>query len=251
MKKLLLLILILSFNAYSDDDFGDEVEEQARRVVLRDSTFSKNVSLFTINVLYKIDKFIFRPISYAYSKSTTNNFRLSLRNTLQNISSGGNVINNILIFSNQRFISSFGSVIFNTSVGMLGTLDASKKFELEKAETSIVDILRFYNVPEVYFFMLGPIPLTFTTTLSLGLGNVKGKYYSVSGGFVLDFLLGYINERAIDKEKYDLLISLKAEIVYETLKNKTFADAKYFKIKRDLFPTKRQTLKGFLEERNR
>jgi ABC-type transporter lipoprotein component MlaA len=252
MKKLLFCSIILFFNVYSSDEFGEESEISDRKVVLRDNKISKSISIATIRGYQYLDRFAIRPIAYFYSKSTTLNFRNSFANFLDNFSNGGDIVNNILIFSDQRLISSFGNVIFNSSVGMLGTSNASSKFKLENAQTSSMDVLRFYNVPEVFFFQLGIIPITFVSLTSYKLTSITRKKYSSSSeiGLFTDSLLSLANQRAQDMETFDLFLKLKPEDIYNIYKSNIYQASKEFKIKKDLYAIKKKLLKGFLEEKN-
>jgi ABC-type transporter lipoprotein component MlaA len=250
MKHLIifLTILLLVFSAKADDDFGDYDERPAtRKVILRDSKFSKRVSIATTKGFLVVYKYALRPVLVVYRAGTTSNFRLSFNDGMNNINYLGSVVNNILIASPQRFIGSLGYVITNVSLG-LGVIDIAKEFELQNYKIGFDDVLRFYYVPEGYFFLIAGTPLTLPS-----IGNFaveffpQGKYYDLFGGFWVTSALKIVNSSAINMEVLDVATNTNPEFLYSATKDYIYSYVKYFNIEGRPFKSKQQALKSYLD----
>ena len=247
---LVAIVLLFAFkNAKADDEFGDEEygKDSGRRVIMRDNSFTREFGIFTIHSLKKFDKYILYPISVPYNLVTTRNMQLGVKNALNTVNRVGDTVNALAVASPQRFLSSTGYALLNSYIGIFGTANFAQQFEFQDHDIKIIDVLRFYEMPEVFFTVLGPLPVTLTTSSELGLKIVRAQYCNLVGGFVSDFGLGLINERALNSAAFDVAQKVKAEIIYEGLKNATYAKAKYFKLERTVFEPKKLSLKEHYE----
>ena len=244
------LIVLQTFANNSQDDFDDyEKQDNNKRVILREGNLSKKISIFLIRGNIGLNKLI-RPAVKLYINTTTENFRLSVQDGLNSLSSPSSFIDGMLVFSPQRSLSSLGYFAINTSFG-LGFVDVAKKLNVEQNKTSLVDVLRFYNIPEVYFFSLGFIPNTFTQTVGLAGEAVRSKYYSLSGGFILDFGINYINSYALNLSTFDILSQMSPELYYENSKNQVYSKVKHFKLERKPLKSKKLALKDYINKLDR
>lgn len=249
MRYILFLttLYLIVFSARADDDFDDfEDELESNRVVkLRDSKVSKKLSILSIKGFFFLNKILIRPIVLTYSTLTTTNFKKSVQDTLNNTSNIGDVAGNILIFSNQRLMANLGYITTNTTIGLFGTLDVAKKFNIKEEPTSTADVFRFYRLPEVYFFVFGSLPFTLPSTLAIPVGIAKSRCCDIIGIPFGNFGLSFLNSYALNIESFDIIARMKPEFIYTNLKDKTYAEAKYFSINRA--PFERQT--KFLQDK--
>ncbi len=246
--SIFLTTLLLVFSVKADDDFGDYDERPAtRKVILRDSKFSQSVSIATTKGFFVVYKYALRPVLVVYRAGTTSNFRLSLNDGMNNINDFGSVINNILIASPQRFAGSLGHVIANVSLGF-GTVDVAKEFELQNYKIGFDDVLRFYYVPEGYFFLIAGTSLTLPN-----IGNfafeffLQGKYYDLFGGFWATGLPQTINSSALNMEGLDVATNTNPAFLYSATKDYIYSYVKYFNIEGRPFKSKQQALKSYLD----
>ena len=218
-----------------DDDFLPE-SESTIKVNFNETAFSRWISIQTIKGARQIDKYFLKPTSIVYNGVTTRNFQKSVKNFSENLLHTIRVPNGLVILSPDRFISSIGSVLTNISIGVLGTADISEEMNLTRSDTKIVDIVRFYGAPEVFFVSIGGV---FNLTLPHLVTDVAEIYILDRLGLVLlagaDIIFYTINERALNPAPFELLQKIDPVIAYETLKAKAYGEAKNFKIERELF----------------
>ena len=247
--KIILILFIIIGKANANDDFGDYEElDNTKKVSLSDSSFSKSISIYTIKGNIVVNK-ILRPFIKLYINTTTDNFRLSLNDALATISNTESVLNGVLVFSPKITLSNFGYLTTNIVTGF-GVTNVAKEFELKHVNISFTDVFRFYGLPELYFATAGLMPLTFTTTLGTVASILQPRFLLFAGGFGVDFVTRYINTYSLNLAAFDILSKTNPEVIYETLKNKTYSDVKRFKIDRGSIHSKKRVLKEYIDLKN-
>lgn len=249
MKKLfvVLFFLFLSLqkafsNVEVDTDFLDEPTENDK-IQLKENKTSRMLSVQTIRLARTIDKYLLKPSADVYDVFTTESFQMSFHNLFYNVLDGIRIPNAIFIFSADRFIVSFGGVLINSTTGLVGTANITKELNVSDTKTEIIDIMRFYNAPEMFFFTLGGV---FNFTLPYLIRDSVELYfldrYNLTFGLFIDLVLYTINERALNPAPFELLQRIDPEFIYEALKAKTQVEARNFKIERHLFANKKSVL---------
>ena len=246
MKYLLILFILLSAGASAavfasleeeDDDFLPEPESTIK-VNFNETAFSRWASIQTIKkpVINRLfHKYFLSPSSTVYNGITTRNFQKSAKNFSENLLYFVRIPNGLAILSSDRFFSSFGSVLANVSIGVLGTADIAEELSFKQNHTEITDVVRFYRSPEVFFVSVGGV---FSMTLPHFVAYAVEIYIFDRLGIVLlagaDVVFYAINERALNPAPFELLQKIDPEIAYEALKAKSYGEAKNFKIERQL-----------------
>lgn len=210
---LLLIVSSLPSKIYA----ADECFEKASR------------SIFKFNMV--LDNAIIEPIAKGYSKlpkplkDGTNNFT-------SNISTLLSIPTSLLQGNFSQFAHSTGSVLINSTVGILGFLDPAKKIGLRPSNEDFGQTLGSYGLgPGCYFVLpiFGPTtvrdavglavdsyldPFAHITIREKELFNISGNnldYYSVKGATAVDFRSNNItNFDSLEKNSLDLYSSFKS-----------------------------------------
>ena len=218
-KKIIksLFILLIASSLSSKIYAANECFEKASR------------SIFKFNMV--LDNAIIEPIAKGYSKlpkplkDGTGNFTSNLSTLLS-------IPTSLLQGNFSQFAHSTGSVLINSTVGILGFLDPAKKIGLRPSKEDFGQTLGSYGLgPGCYFVLpiLGPTtardavglavdsyldPFAHITIREKELFNISGNnldYYSVKGATAVDFRSNNItNFDSLEKNSLDLYSSFKS-----------------------------------------
>ena len=214
--KFLCLFLIIS-SLQSKIYAADECFEKASR------------SIFKLNMV--LDNAIIEPIAKGYSK-LPKPLKDGTGNFTSNISTLLSIPTSLLQGNFSQFAHSTGSVLINSTVGILGFLDPAKKIGLRPSKEDFGQTLGSYGLgPGCYFVLpiLGPTtvrdavglavdsyldPFAHITIREKELFNISGNnldYYSVKGATAVDFRSNNItNFDSLEKNSLDLYSSFKS-----------------------------------------
>ena len=210
---LFLIISSLSSKIYA----ADECFEKASR------------SIFKLNMV--LDNAIIEPIAKGYNK-LPKPLKDGTGNFTSNISTLLSIPTSLLQGNFSQFAHSTGSVLINSTVGILGFLDPAKKIGLKSSKEDFGQTLGSYGLgPGCYFVLpiLGPTtvrdtvglvvdsyldPFAHITIREKELFNISGNnvdYYSVKGATAVDFRSNNIkNFDSLEKNSLDLYSSFKS-----------------------------------------
>ena len=210
---LLLIVSSLPSKIYA----ADECFEKASR------------SIFKFNMV--LDNAIIEPIAKGYSK-LPKPLKDGTGNFTSNISTLLSIPTSLLQGNFSQFAHSTGSVLINSTVGILGFLDPAKKIGLRPSKEDFGQTLGSYGLgPGCYFVLpiLGPTtvrdavglavdsyldPFAHITIREKELFNISGNnldYYSVKGATAVDFRSNNItNFDSLEKNTLDLYSSFKS-----------------------------------------
>ena len=186
-------------------------------------------SVFKFNMA--LDDIVIEPIAKGYNKlpdpvkSGTSNFT-------SNISTLLSIPNSLLQGNLKEFGNSVGSVIINSTVGILGFLNPAEKIGLKPHKEDVGQTLATYGIGSGCYFVLpvlgpttvrdsvGLIADTFIDPFAhitlrekeiLGLSGNNIDYYTVKGTTAVDFRADNINNfESLEKNSIDLYSSLKS-----------------------------------------
>ena len=217
IKKIIIFltvsIAIISSNANATEECFEKVSR----------------SVFKFNMIF--DDIILEPIAKGYNKlpkpikTGTNNFT-------SNISTLLSIPNSLLQGNLKQVGHATGSVIINTTVGILGFLNPAEKLGLNPHKEDVGQTLGYYGVgPGCYFVLpiLGPTtardsvgliadtfvdPFAHITIREKELFGMSGNaldYYSLRGTKAVDFRSNNItNFESLEKNSIDLYSSMKS-----------------------------------------
>ena len=210
---LFLIISSLSSKIYA----ADECFEKASR------------SIFKLNMV--LDNAIIEPIAKGYNK-LPKPLKDGTGNFTSNISTLLSIPTSLLQGNFNQFAHSTGSVLINSTFGILGFLDPAKKIGLKSSKEDFGQTLGSYGLgPGCYFVLpiLGPTtvrdtvglvvdsyldPFAHITIREKELFNISGNnvdYYSVKGATAVDFRSNNItNFDSLEKNSLDLYSSFKS-----------------------------------------
>ena len=203
-------------------------------------------SVFKFNLVF-YEK-IFEPIAKGYSrlpqplKTGTSNFTSNISNLLS-------IPNSILQGNFREFGHSVGSVIINSTVGILGFFNPAEKIGLKPSKEDVGQTLGRYGIGQGCYYVL---PILGPTTLRDSLGLVADSfidpfaqvtirdkellgisgnhldYYSVKGTSAVDFRSDNLtNFESLEKNSIDLYSSFKSIYLQDRenkVKNTTSSD---------------------------
>ncbi len=217
IKKIIIFltvsIAIISSNANATEECFEKVSR----------------SVFKFNMVF--DDIILEPVAKGYNKlpkpikTGTNNFT-------SNISTLLSIPNSLLQGNLKQVGHATGSVIINTTVGILGFLNPAEKLGLNPHKEDVGQTLGYYGVgPGCYFVLpiLGPTtardsvgliadtfvdPFAHVTIREKELFGMSGNaldYYSLRGTKAVDFRSNNItNFESLEKNSIDLYSSMKS-----------------------------------------
>ncbi len=217
IKKIIIFltvsIAIISSNANATEECFEKVSR----------------SVFKFNMIF--DDIILEPVAKGYNKlpkpikTGTNNFT-------SNISTLLSIPNSLLQGNLKQVGHATGSVIINTTVGILGFLNPAEKLGLNPHKEDVGQTLGYYGVgPGCYFVLpiLGPTtardsvgliadtfvdPFAHITIREKELFGMSGNaldYYSLRGTKAVDFRSNNItNFESLEKNSIDLYSSMKS-----------------------------------------
>lgn len=242
-KILILFLLINCKPLLAEDDFDEDEIRPARVVNLRETELTKKISIFSIKLFKRFDKFLLKPASNVYNFLSTRNFQQSASNSLKSYNSLLDIPNNIIILNPDRTFASIGNALLNSSIGLLGTANFAKEFELQEANTQIGDVLRFYGMPEVFFIVIS-FPFSMPDVLEIGLKSVRSNQLNAPKlGFFPDFGFNLLNTRTLQPKFFDAMQNLDEELIYNSYRDIKYNNAKYWHIEKNMYPTKNLSLK--------
>ncbi len=186
-------------------------------------------SIFEFNLFF--DEKIFEPIAKGYSrlpqplKTGTSNFTSNISNILS-------IPNSILQGNFKEFGNAVGSVLINSTVGILGFLNPAEKIGLKPSKEDVGQTLGRYGIGQGCYYVL---PILGPTTLRDSLGliadsfidpfaqvtirdkellGISGNhldYYSVKGTSAVDFRSDNLkNFESLEENSIDLYSSFKS-----------------------------------------
>ena len=186
-------------------------------------------SVFKFNLAF--DEIIFEPIAKGYSrlpkplKTGTSNFTSNISNLLS-------ITNSILQGNFIEFGHSVGSVLINSTVGILGFLNPAEKIGLKPSKEDVGQTLGKYGIGQGCYYVLpilGPTTLrdsiglladsfidpfaqvTIRDKELLGISGNHIDYYSVKGTSAVNFRSdNLINFESLEKNSIDLYSSFKS-----------------------------------------
>ena len=217
IKKIIILltvsIAIISNNANATEECFENVSR----------------SVFKFNMV--LDDIILEPIAKGYNK-LPKPIKTGTGNFTSNISTLLSIPNSLLQGNFKQVGHATGSVIINTTVGILGFLNPAEKIGLNPHKEDVGQTLGYYGVgPGCYFVLpiLGPTtardsvgliadtfidPFAHVTIREKELFGMSGNsldYYSLRGTKAVDFRSNNIaNFESLEKNSIDLYSSMKS-----------------------------------------
>ena len=189
--------------------------------------FSRSVFKFNM----ALDDIVIEPIAKGYNKLPSP-IKSGTSNFTSNISTLLSIPNSLLQGNLKEFGNSVGSVLINTTVGVLGFLNPAEKIGLKPHKEDVGQTLGTYGFgPGCYFVLpvLGPTtlrdslgmiadtfvdPFAHITIRENELFSVSGNsmdYYSVKGATAIDFRSNNLtNFESLEKNSLDLYSSIKS-----------------------------------------
>ena len=186
-------------------------------------------SVFKFNM--KFDDIILEPVAKGYNKlpkpikNGTSNFTSNLATLLS-------IPNSLLQGNIKEFASSSGSVLINSTIGVLGLLNPAEKMGIKPHKEDVGQTLAVYGVGSGCYFVLpilGPTTIrdsigmvadTFLDPFAhvtirekelLGMSGSKIDYYSVKGATSVNFRSdNLLNFESLEKNSIDLYSSFKS-----------------------------------------
>ena len=214
--KLLCLFLIIT-GLSSKIHAAEECFEKASR------------SIFKLNMF--LDDAIIEPVSKGYNK-LPKPIKVGTGNFTSNISTLLSIPTSLLQGNFNQFARSTGSVLVNSTVGILGFLNPAEKMGLKSSKEDFGQTLGSYGLGTGCYFVLpilGPTtvrdsiglvvdsyldPFAHITIREKELFNISGNdldYYSVKGAAAVDFRSNNIsNFDSLEKNSLDLYSSFKS-----------------------------------------
>ena len=203
-------------------------------------------SVFKFNLAF--DEMVFEPIAKGYSrlpkplKTGTSNFTSNISNLLS-------IPNSILQGNFREFGHSVGSVVINSTVGILGFFNPAEKIGLKPSKEDVGQTLGKYGIGQGCYYVLpilGPTTLrdsigliadsfidpfaqvTIRDKELLGISGSHLDYYSVKGTSAVDFRSDNLtNFESLEKNSIDLYSSFKSIYLQDRenkVKNTTSSD---------------------------
>ena len=203
-------------------------------------------SVFKFNLAF--DEMVFEPIAKGYSrlpkplKTGTSNFTSNISNLLS-------IPNSILQGNFREFGHSVGSVLINSTVGILGFFNPAEKIGLKPSKEDVGQTLGKYGIGQGCYYVLpilGPTTLrdsigliadsfidpfaqvTIRDKELLGISGSHLDYYSVKGTSAVDFRSDNLtNFESLEKNSIDLYSSFKSIYLQDRenkVKNTTSSD---------------------------
>ena len=195
-------------------------------------------SIFKFNLAF--DDIILEPIAKGYN-SLPKPIKIGTGNFTSNISTLLSIPNSLLQGNIKQFGHATGSVIINTTVGILGFLNPAERIGLKPHKEDVGQTLATYGFgPGCYFVLpiLGPTtardtigliadtfvdPFAHVTIQEKELFGISGNnldYYSVKGTSAVDFRSDNLNNfDSLEKNSLDLYSSFKS-VYLQDRKNK-------------------------------
>jgi phospholipid-binding lipoprotein MlaA len=127
--KLFLLVILLSSNAFAGSD--GELTLSKKSQTAKDCFEPLNRATFAFNM--GLDKVIFKPVAKSY-RSLPPSIKTGTGNILSNLSNLITIPNNILQGEFKKAGVNTGRLVVNTTVGILGLVDAADKLGFPKYE---------------------------------------------------------------------------------------------------------------------
>ena len=186
-------------------------------------------SVFKFNM--KFDDIILEPVAKGYNKlpkpikNGTSNFTSNLATLLS-------IPNSLLQGNIKEFVSSSGSVLINSTIGILGFLNPAEKMGIKPHKEDVGQTLAVYGIgPGCYFVLpiLGPTTIrdsigivadTFVDPFAhvtirekelLGMSGSDIDYYSAKGATTVNFRSdNLLNFESLEKNSIDLYSSFKS-----------------------------------------
>ena len=212
-----LILLILGFGIFSNAKATEECFEDLSR------------SVFKFNMAF--DNIILEPVAKGYNK-LPEQIKKGTGNFTSNISTLLSIPNTLLQGNFKQFGHATGSVIVNTSIGILGFFNPAEKIGLKPHKEDVGQTLASYGIGSGCYFVLpilGPStvrdslgllvdtyidPFAHITIREKELFGVSGNsldYYSVRGANAVDFRSDNLTSfESLEKNSIDLYSSLKS-----------------------------------------
>ena len=212
-----LILLILGFGIFFISKATEECFEDLSR------------SVFKFNMAF--DNIILEPVAKGYNK-LPEQIKKGTGNFTSNISTLLSIPNTLLQGNFKQFGHATGSVIVNTSIGILGFFNPAEKIGLKPHKEDVGQTLASYGIGSGCYFVLpilGPStvrdslgllvdtyidPFAHITIREKELFGVSGNsldYYSVRGANAVDFRSDNLTSfESLEKNSIDLYSSLKS-----------------------------------------
>ncbi len=158
MKQLLTSFLLLIFSAVTTADEVDPFEEVNR-------------SIYEFN--QALDENIFEPIARTYKDSAPQVVQNRVSDFSDNLNDMITLGNEVLQFEVSDSINTFGRVVVNTTIGLLGLFDVASEIGIQRTKEDFGQTLAVWGAPEgpyVVLPILGPSTLRDTAGV---LGDAK------------------------------------------------------------------------------
>ena len=186
-------------------------------------------SVFKFNMV--LDDIVLEPIAKGYNK-LPNPIKTGTSNFTSNISTLLSIPNSLLQGNLSEFGNSVGSVLVNSTLGILGFLNPAEKIGLKPHKEDVGQTLATYGIGSGCYFVLpvlGPTTVrdsvglvadTFVDPFAhitirekeiLGISGNNLDYYTVKGTTAIDFRAdNFTNFESLEKNSLDLYSSMKS-----------------------------------------
>lgn len=121
-----------------------------------------------------VDKPIARPVVHSYVDHVPSGGRKAVDNFLSNLQEPASMVNNILQLKFDLAVKNFARFVFNTTFGMLGSIDVMGRAGEERELADFSDVLGHYGVGDGPYLM---IPVMGPSTTRQLAGDIVDQFY--------------------------------------------------------------------------
>ena len=127
-----------------------------------------NRRIYNFNAIF--DEYVFLPVVSAYEFVLPNFAQTGVSNFFKNLTEITNLMNSLLQFKTEKSLNTFGRIIFNTTIGLGGLIDAATHAGVKRENEDFGQTLGFYGLgpgPYLVLPIFGPSNLRDTGGLAV------------------------------------------------------------------------------------
>ena len=166
LTKIILLSLILITNTHASSIFDME-EENFQEPEIKDPLESVNRPIFKFN--YLVDKYTLKPIAKTYKDVIPASVKTGVKNFTNNLNKPLSAVTSLFMLDLNNSVYNITSFGINSSFGILGIFDLTKKMDYKEKDESFTTVFKHYNFnPGIYIVLPFIGPQSSTNIIALG-----------------------------------------------------------------------------------